>query len=221
MSSIPPTPPASGTPVVWWKRRWLHVPILVWPLIVFFAIGFIGMAFGAGDDTDSSGTTLATVGTDAATTIAETSATSETVTTVAPATTTASTSPPTTIAATTSTAAATTVPAPAMPDISDDALEFMELDGCELQDDGWWRCTRDSAELFITEESDPVIAFEQVQAMPGYNEFAAVLFAVEGGGIVYLPTTIGWEMFDVAPWPDMSVIDTDCIGVPANPALCP
>lgn len=124
--------------------------------------------------------------------------------------------PVTTAAAlpTTSSAPTVRVPLPA------ETLTFLDLDGCDLDPDGWWRCRRGDGVLLVTDRSDPVAVFAEVQTRSDYNEITATLFAIDGGGILYLLTNAGFEMFDVAPWPGLSVIDTDCIGVPADPSLC-
>lgn len=157
-------------------------------------------------------------------------------TTTVPVTTVASSSiAPSTVAS----APATQVPtpssigvAPTYPDVSPDALAFLDLDEChvfEVDKSGaptWFECTRmeeaigEVATMYITEDSDVVAAWEWAQAVPGYNENVAILYSVEGGGVVYEHSGY-WEMFDVAPWPDLHVLDTDCAPFPEpTPAVC-
>ena len=122
---------------------------------------------------------------------------------------------------------------PVWPEVSPAALAFIDADEChvfetnESGDIEWFECTRvepsdgEIAVIYITPNSDPVAALAWAQALPEYNEFAAVLFYIEGGGVLYQHSGV-WEMFDVAPWPDLSVVDTDCAPFPEpNPDLCP
>ncbi len=47
-----------------------------------------------------------------------------------------------------------------------------------------------------------------------------VLYEIQGGG-VFVEYDY-WSVIDVAPWPDLHVLDTDCAPFPeANPAVCP
>ena len=119
----------------------------------------------------------------------------------------------------TSRAPSPTTLAPAVP-LPSETLSFIDVDACVQDPDEWWRCTRGSESLFVTERSDPVAVFAEVQGRADFNASAATLFSIDGGGILYLPSNAGFEMFDVAPWPGLHVIDTDCIGVPADPSLC-
>jgi hypothetical protein len=107
-----------------------------------------------------------------------------------------------------------------IPPVSAEALAFLDLDGCVLAEPSWWMCTRDGAALYITDRSDPVAVFDEVQLRPDHNPYAATLFEIDGGGILYLPSNSGFEMFDVAPWPDLAVIDTDCLPGRESPGLC-
>ena len=145
--------------------------------------------------------------------------------------------------ATTTTSASATASAPTAttnieesaaqyPAVSLTALKFLDLDEChvyEVDADGapsWFECTRvdlpkEPAVAYITESSDVVAAYEWAQTVPGFNENVAVLWTIDGGGIFYLHSGY-WEMFDVAPWPDLHVVDTDCAPFPeADPSLCP
>lgn len=149
----------------------------------------------------------------------------------------AGTSSPTTTAPASATATAPTAttfveePAAQFPAVSLTALEFLDLDEChayEVDDAGaptWFECTRpdlpnEPAVGYITESSDVVAAYEWAQTVPGFNENVAVLWTIEGGGIFYLHSGY-WPMFDLAPWPDLHVVDTDCAPFPeANPNLC-
>jgi len=75
---------------------------------------------------------------------------------------------------------------------------------------------------YITEDSDPVAALSYAEAMPDYNENVAVLWNIAGGAVVYFPNNFDWPMFDVGPFPDLDVVDTDCAPFPEpNPELCP
>lgn len=135
-------------------------------------------------------------------------------------------------------AAATTVPPavgdPAVPPVSPDALEFIDADGCvvfELDESGrpaWFECTRidDNGEVgvaYITPINEPVAAWDWATARPDYNEFAASFFYIQGGGFLYLHNVYG-DMFEVAPWPDLEPVDTDCAPFPETypgEGLCP
>lgn len=129
-----------------------------------------------------------------------------------------------------------TVGSPAQPRVSSTALDFLDAEECHvhhLRDDGtvrWFECTRTnpagegtSAVAYITEDSDPVAALADAQRFLGYRAEVSTLFTIRGGGIVYFPDQFAWgEMFNVAPWPDLDVVDTDCAPFPeANPDLCP
>lgn len=142
------------------------------------------------------------------------------------------------LALTTATSGGATAPpevgTPLDPPVSPVALEFIDADEChvfeldESQQPYWFECTRadeagDVGIIYITPVNDPVAAWEWATARPDFNEFVASLFYIQGGGFLYQHSGY-WEMFDVAPWPDLHIVDTDCAPFPETypgEGLCP
>lgn len=122
--------------------------------------------------------------------------------------------PPTTqeLPASTASDEVSTAPPPEYPAINSDALGWLALSSCKQPKKGWWSCTNGDGTVLIREADTGADVWPSVRKRSDYNQFGSVLFDVDGGGVLYFPSAMGWpQLVEPGPYPGVSVVDVDVL----------